>query len=253
VDAVIAAGALIVDVGGESTRPGAVAVSAAEQIERIGAAIAHAASLGALVSVDTTSPEVADFALRRGARIVNDVSCLGDPELASVAARHEAALIVSHARGPQEKMPGFSQWSDTDYGDVVAEVKSELTAAAKVSVGRGVRPDHVWLDPGLGFSKNARQSLELLRRLDELTHDAGVVVVGPGRKSFIASVDPSPPEDRLGGTIAASLLAAARGASVLRVHDVKEVRQALAVARAGALPGVRPPPLSSDQEATRGH
>lgn len=241
VDAVLAAGATIVDIGGESTRPRAPAVPAAEQIDRIAPAVEYAASRGTLVSVDTTDPEVAEFALRHGARIVNDVSCLRNPELASVAAAHEAALVVSHSRGPQEKMPGFSRWSDSDYGDVMAEVRAELETSGAEARRRGVRAEHVWLDPGLGFSKNARHSLELLRRLDELTSGGRIVVVGPGRKSFISSVDPSPPEERLGGTIAACLVAAARGAAILRVHDVKEVRQALAVARAAS---PVPPPAS---------
>ena len=241
IDSVLGAGATIVDIGGESTRPGAAPISAEGQIDRIGPAVEYAASRGVLVSVDTTSPEVADFALRRGAHIVNDISCLRDPELASVAASHGAALVISHSRGPQEKMAGFSQWSDSDYGDVMAEVRAELESGSAEARRRGVRPEHVWLDPGLGFSKNARHSLELLRRLDELTRGSHFVVVGPGRKSFISSVDPSPPEERLGGTIAASLLAASRGAAILRVHDVKEVRQALAVVRAAS-----PPPRTEE-------
>jgi dihydropteroate synthase len=235
VDAVIEAGALIVDIGGESTRPGALPVSASSQIDRIGVAIEHAASRGTVVSVDTTSPEVAEFALRRGARIVNDVSRLADPELASVAARHDAALVITHSRGPQERMPGFSKWSDQDYPDVVSDVRRELDAAASEARRRGVRPEYIWPDPGLGFSKNARQSFELLRRLREVAESGAIIVVGPGRKSFISSVDPSTPEDRLGGTIAACLVAVDNGASILRVHDVREVRQALAVARAARL------------------
>ena len=232
VDAVVDAGATIVDVGGESTRPGAEPVLAQTQIARIGPAIQRAAERGAIASVDTTSAEVAEFALQRGARIVNDVSCLADPALADVAATHGAALIVMHSRGPMSRMPGFSEWPEDGYTDVVGEVRRELEAARARAIARGVRPEHVWVDPGLGFSKSARHSFELLRRLGELRTPgtAIVMVVGPGRKSFIASVDPSSPEDRLGGTIAASVIAAERGAQVLRVHDVREVRQALAVA-----------------------
>jgi dihydropteroate synthase len=205
VDALLDAGATIIDVGGESTRPGSHAVPAAEQIRRVGPALAHAVRSGVLVSIDTTSPEVADFALRQGAKIVNDVSCLGNEELGSVVARHGGALVLTHSRGPMTAMPGFSEWPDDGYRDVVAEVRSEWEAARDRACRQGVRPELVWLDPGFGFSKNARHSFELLRRLDELSAE---------------------------GTIAACLVAVDRGAHVLRVHDVKEVRQALAVRQA---------------------
>jgi dihydropteroate synthase len=231
VDALLAAGATLLDIGGESTRPGAEPVPPAEQIARIAPALAHAIERGALVSIDTTSPEVADFALRRGARIVNDVSCLHDAELGAVVARHGATIILMHSRGSMAEMPGFSQWPDEGYGDVVAEVRSELEAARGRAMAQGVPREHVWIDPGFGFSKNARHSFELLRRLGELRGIGAILVVGPGRKSFIAAVDPSPPAERLGGTIAACLVAVERGAQVLRVHDVRDVRQALAVLR----------------------
>lgn len=234
VDSLVDAGATIVDIGGESTRPRAEPVQAADQIARVGPSIDRGRERGAIVSIDTTSAEVAEFALRRGARIINDVSCLADLALADVAARHDAALVVMHSRGPMSRMPGFSEWPENAYTDVVAEVRAELEAARARALECGVRSEHVWLDPGLGFSKSARHSFELLRRLGEFRLEGGapsgsIVVVGPGRKSFIASVDPSTPEDRLGGTIAASLVAVEHGAHVLRVHDVREVRQALAV------------------------
>ena len=239
IDSLLAAGAAIIDIGGESSRPGAPSVAPDEQIRRIAPALTHAVGRGALVSVDTTSPEVADFALERGARIVNDVSCLAEPELARVTARHDAAIVVTHSRGPMAKMAGFSRWPENDYADVVTDVKAEWGAARDLAVNAGVRPEHVFCDPGFGFSKSARHTLELLRRLDELTAMGALLVVGPGRKSFIAAVDPSGPADRLGGTIAACVLAVQRGAHVLRVHDVREVRQALAVLRsASAVPSV---------------
>jgi len=231
VDALLSAGATIIDVGGESSRPGAEPVPPQEQIRRVGPALDHAVRRGALVSIDTTSPEVASFALGRGARIVNDISCLSDPDLAHITARHDAAIIVTHSRGPMAKMAGFSRWPEGDYGDVVADVKAEWGAARDCAVTMGVRPEHVFCDPGFGFSKSARHTLELLRRLPELSATGVILVVGPGRKSFISAVDPSGPGDRLGGTIAACILAAQRGAHVLRVHDVREVRQALAIMR----------------------
>ncbi|HVU00919.1 MAG TPA: dihydropteroate synthase [Polyangiaceae bacterium] len=231
VDALVALNTTILDIGGESTRPGSEPVPAAEQIARIDPALTRAVEHGALVSVDTTSAEVAEFALARGASIVNDVSCLADPAIAEVAARHDAGLVLMHSRGPMSRMPGFSQWPEDGYGDVVREVREELGRARDAALERGVRKDRLFVDPGLGFAKSARQSFELLRRLPELLSLGSELVVGPSRKSFIASVDPVPPGERLGGTIAACLVAVERGAKILRVHDVRDVQQALAVHR----------------------
>jgi len=232
VDELMLANTTILDIGAESSRPGSAPVSAAEQIARMEAALEYAVSRGAVVSVDTTDPDVADHALGKGAHIVNDVSCLANDELARVAARHGAALILMHSRGPMQKMPGFSQWPDDAYGDVVRDVFAEWTQARDRAVQKGLAREAVWMDPGLGFSKNARHSLELLSRLSELRGRAPFLVVGPGRKSFIASVDPSAPTERLGGTVAACLAAVERGAEVLRVHDVREVAEALLIRRA---------------------
>jgi dihydropteroate synthase len=231
IDRLLAEGAAIVDVGAESSRPGAVPVPAAAQIDRLSPALNHAVSRGAMVSIDTTSPEVADYALRAGARIVNDVSCLANVVLADVAARHAATLVLMHARGSLGVMKGFSDYPDAAYGDVVSDVLREWRAARDRATARGLPPGDVWLDPGIGFAKNARQSFELLGRLGELTREGVPVVVGPSRKSFIAAVDGAVADERLGGTIAACLLAAERGARVLRVHDVAAIRQALGVAR----------------------
>jgi dihydropteroate synthase len=225
----LAEGADILDIGGESSKPGAPRVSAEQQIARIQSALACAVEQGALISIDTASPAVADFALAHGAHLVNDVTCLSDPELAAVVARHEAVLIVSHARAHQSQMRDFSEWPDADYGDVAAEVRSELALARERAMARGVRRDRVWFDPGLGFSKNARHSIELLARLAELGGDGTPLVVGAGRKSFIQKLDGSGPADRLGGTVAASVWASRQGARVVRVHDVAVVRQALLV------------------------
>jgi dihydropteroate synthase len=231
IDRLLAEGAAIVDVGAESSRPGAVPVPAAAQIDRLSPALNHAVSRGAMVSIDTTSPEVADYALRAGARIVNDVSCLANVALADVAARHSATLVLMHARGSLGVMKGFSDYPDAAYGDVVSDVLREWRAARDRATARGLPPEDIWLDPGIGFAKNARQSFELLGRLGELTREGVPVVVGPSRKSFIAAVDGAVADERLGGTIAACLLAAERGARVLRVHDVAAIRQALGVAR----------------------
>jgi dihydropteroate synthase len=223
-------GAEIADIGGESSRPGAGAVPPDEQIARIEPAVARAVATGKLqVSVDTTSPQVAERMLAIGAVLVNDVSCLADSDLARVTARAGATLILMHTRGVLGSMPGFSDYPDDAYQDVVTDVKREWSAARDRAMAAGLPRERIWFDPGIGFGKNARQSFELLRRLTEL-RDLGVpVVVGPSRKSFIRAVDDAGPEERLGGTIAACLWCAAQGADVLRVHDVQAVRQALAV------------------------
>jgi dihydropteroate synthase len=223
-------GADIADIGGESSRPGAAPVSAQDQIARIEPAVAHAVAGGKLsVSVDTTSPLVAERMLEIGAELVNDVSCLADTDLARVTARGGATLILMHTRGALGSMAGFSEYPDDAYEDVVRDVRREWCAARDRAVAAGLPRERVWCDPGIGFGKNARQSFELLRRLGEL-RDLGVpLVVGASRKSFIRAVDDVGPEQRLGGTIAACLWCAAQGASVLRVHDVRAVRQALSV------------------------
>lgn len=236
IDALLAEGADIIDIGGESTRPKALPVSADEQIARIAHALEYAVGKGALVSVDTMSPAVADYALAKGARIVNDVSCLADEGLADVAARRGAALIVTHCRGRMTDMTGFSQWPDGGYVDIVDDVLWDWEAARTRAVARGMSARDIVLDPGLGFAKNARQSLEILRRLSEFQRADAIIAVGPGRKSFVAALDPSPPADRLGGTIAACLVAAQHGAHILRVHDVGAVRQALMLFLAVATP-----------------
>lgn len=227
VDALLAEGADLIDIGGESTRPGAPAVPPALQIERIEPALRHAVARGATVSVDTASPEVAAHALQLGAQIINDVSCLANPALARVAAAHQATLILMHSRGSMTDMPGFSQYPEDGYGDVVEDVRREWRQGRDRALAAGIPRDKIWFDPGLGFNKNAKQSLALLARLDEFSSEGVPIVVGASRKSFIANVDGSSPADRLGGSIAACLLATKLGVSVLRVHDVQITRQAL--------------------------
>jgi dihydropteroate synthase len=234
--ALVAEGAHVVDLGAESTRPGAPEVPAREQIARLAEALpAIARDARALVSVDTTSPEVAAWAIERGASVVNDVSCLADPDLARVAARGGAALVLMHARGPMSRMAGFSRVPEEAYDDVVADVAREWCAARDRAVAAGLAPSDVVLDPGLGFWKSAAHSLALVRRLGELASLGHAILVGPSRKSFLVhapGAEPAPPTERLGGTIAACLACVDHGALALRVHDVAPVRQALAVHRA---------------------
>lgn len=235
VDALILDGADMLDIGGESTRPGAEPVGAADQIARIELVVRHAVTRAdAAVSVDTSSPEVAERMLGLGAHVVNDVSCLADDDLARVTARAGGVLVVMHSREPMSELRGFSTYPDDAYGDVVSDVLAEWRSARDRAIAAGMPREDVWLDPGIGFAKNARQSFELLARLHELTGEGVPVVVGPSRKSFIGALDGAPPAERLGGTIAACLHAATSGAAVLRVHDVRDVRQALLVSRVAA-------------------
>ena len=226
IDQLVQEGADLIDIGAESTRPGAPAIPAQEQIARLTPALLHARSTGLLVSVDTASPAVARHALGLGAHLINDVSCLADAELARACAEHGAPLIIMHARGPASTMAGFSVYPDAGYADVIEDVRREWRAARERALSAGVRAEDVYFDPGLGFAKNARQSYALLAGLARFQGE-GIIVVGPSRKSFIGALDGTAPSERLGGSVAACLLAAARGAAILRVHDVREVRQAL--------------------------
>jgi dihydropteroate synthase len=220
-------GAEILDVGGESTRPGAEEVSVAEEMTRVVPVVAGLAG-SAIVSVDTSKVEVAEAALDAGASIVNDVTALrGSPEIGGLCAEHDAGLILMHMQGDPRTMQ-----ESPVYEDVVAEVKAFLAERLEVAVGAGVAEEKVWLDPGIGFGKTLEHNLELLRRLGELRELGRPLVVGTSRKSFIGKIDGSEVGDRLGGSIASSVLAAAAGADVLRVHDVAEAAQAIKVAAA---------------------
>jgi dihydropteroate synthase len=158
--------------------------------------------------------------------LINDVSCLADVELARACAEHGAPLVIMHSRGPAQAMAGFSVYPDDGYADVVEDVRREWRAARERAVAVGMPAANVYFDPGLGFAKNARQSYALLAGLARFQSE-GLIVIGPSRKSFIGALDGTAPDQRLGGSVAACLLAAARGAAIVRVHDVREARQAL--------------------------
>ncbi|HHH30494.1 MAG TPA: dihydropteroate synthase [Polyangiaceae bacterium] len=242
-------GADIVDVGAESTRPGSAAVSASDQIDRIGDAIGWVVDAGATACVDTTLPDVAAFAVGQGATMINSVALEPAGDLAEVAARAGADLVLTHCRGSMTTMRGFSDYDEDGYADVVEEVLAEWCAARDVAVDRGLSPGAILFDPGLGFQKSAVQSLTLCARLREIKERLGRhrVLVGPSRKSYLAKtvtavlrdqadapddVAAPPPGERLGATIAATLDLVARGADVVRIHDVAPIRQALAYATA---------------------
>src|SRR5436305_6600780 len=220
------AGAEILDVGGESTRPGADPVGEEEELRRVVPVIRGLR--GSRISVDTSKAAVAAAALDAGAEIVNDVTALrGDPDMAPLCAERGATVVLMHMLGEPRTMQ-----EDPRYEDVVAEVKAFLAERLQAAVAAGIDEERVWLDPGIGFGKTGAHNMELLRRLGDLRELGRPLVVGTSRKSFIGKVDGSPADQRLGGTIASSVLAAAEGADVLRVHDVAEVRQALTVAAA---------------------
>jgi dihydropteroate synthase len=215
-------GAGILDVGGESTRPGAEPVVETEELARVLPVVEGLAGGGAQISIDTSKAPVA------AAAIVNDVTALrGDPEMAALCADRGATLILMHMLGEPRTMQ-----DDPVYDDVVDDVKAFLAARVEFALAAGIDGERIWLDPGVGFGKTAEHNLELLRRLGELRELGCPLVVGTSRKSFIGQLDGSAANDRLGGTIASSVLAAAEGADVLRVHDVAAVGQGLAVAAA---------------------
>jgi dihydropteroate synthase len=223
-----AAGAEILDVGGESTRPGAEEVPAGEELRRVEPVVAALAGGETAISIDTSKGAVAEAALEAGAEIVNDVTALrGDPEMAALCAERQATVVLMHMLGTPRTMQ-----DEPRYDDVVDDVRAFLAERIEAAAAAGIDERRIWLDPGIGFGKTVEHNLELLRRLGELRELGRPLVVGTSRKSFIGKVDGSGPEERLGGTIASSVLAAAEGAAVLRVHDAAEVGEALAVAGA---------------------
>lgn len=220
-------GADILDIGAESTRPQARPVLPEEQWERSQFALRFAVERGACVSVDTTSPYVAERAIRLGAHAINDVSCMADPDLARVVSKTAAHLIIMHSRGNMTSMSGYSDYDEAAYDDVVTDVITEWSAAKDRARRLGVSEERIWFDPGFGFHKNAQHSGSLLRGLSRLKSISSRLVVGTSRKSFIGALDGSPPPRRLGGSLASALLAVQSGAVVLRVHDIHDTHQAL--------------------------
>jgi dihydropteroate synthase len=231
-------GADIVDVGGESTRPGAEPVGAARELARVhpvieGLAGAHP---GARISIDTSKAAVARAALQAGASLVNDVSAFrADPEMAGLVAASGAECCLMHMRGEPRTMQ-----HEPRYADVVDDVKAFLAERLAFAVGAGVSEQRVLLDPGIGFGKTVAHNLELLRRLSELLELGRPLVIGTSRKSFLGRLaaegrgrpEPLGVDARLAGTLATNVLAFERGASVFRVHDVAAAREALVVAAA---------------------
>lgn len=225
-----AEGADILDVGGESTRPGAEAVAPDEQVRRVVPAIEGlvAGGVRAQISIDTTRLAVAEAAVVAGATYVNDVTAFrADPGLAGLVADRGLDCCLAHMRGDPRSMA-----SEAVYDDVVADVKAFLEERLAAAVAAGIAEQRIMLDPGIGFAKTLDHNLELLRRLDELVALGRPVVIGTSRKSFLGRLTGRGVDDRLAGTIATNVLALERGASVFRVHDVGPVADALAVTAA---------------------
>jgi dihydropteroate synthase len=221
-------GADMLDVGGESTRPGARAVSADEELERVVPVLDGLADVEVPISIDTSKVAVAQRALDGGAEIVNDVTALRtEPELAGLCAERDCGVVLMHMQGTPRTM----QETPT-YDDVVDDVKAFLAERIEFATAHGVSEERIWVDPGVGFGKTADHNLELLRRLGELRDLGRPVVVGTSRKSFIGKLTGREVGERLGGTVASNVLALGAGADVFRVHDVAELRQALLVAEA---------------------
>lgn len=245
VDAAVAQGramaldsADILDVGGQSTRPGAVTIPVEEELSRVIPVITRLAALdgpGTAISVDTNRAHVADAALRAGAHIVNDISGLrDDPAIADVVAQHDAGLVAMHIQGTPATMQ-----LDPHYDDLIAEVIAYLQVAVDKAVAAGVRKDRIWVDPGIGFGKTLQHNLELIKRLRELEVLGCPILIGTSRKGFIGRIlaplnngEAPPPQERVAGTGATLAISIANGANIVRVHDVALAVQVARVADA---------------------
>jgi dihydropteroate synthase len=225
-----AEGAAILDVGGESTRPGAASVPEDEELRRVIPVIEGLIASGcrAQISIDTSKSGVAARALAVGAALVNDVTAFrGDPEIAAVVAEAEADCCLMHMLGTPRTMQ-----DDPRYDDVVGDVKAFLEERMGFAIAHGIAEDRIMLDPGIGFGKTVEHNLELVRRLGELVELGRPVVIGTSRKSFLGKITGREVDDRVAATVATNVLAYERGARVFRVHDVAPVRDALTVTAA---------------------
>lgn len=217
-------GADLLDIGGESTRPGAAPVPLDEELRRVLPVLERIVDLGVPVSVDTMKPEVMHAALAAGAAMINDVLALRAPGALECLARSDAGVCLMHMQGDPRTMQ-----IEPAYGDVVAEVRDFLTERAEAAVAEGIARDRIAIDPGFGFGKAKAHNLALLARLSELAAMDLPVLVGLSRKSVLGQATKRPVGERMAASVAAALLAAERGASILRVHDVAATCDALAV------------------------
>jgi dihydropteroate synthase len=226
----LAAGVDILDIGGESTRPGSQPVDAKEELRRVLPTLRGilAEFPDALISIDTYKAVVAEEALKAGAAIVNDVWGLrADPDLAGVVARYRAAVVLMHNRSKPANVEVRDRLGNAylgaEYRDLLEDVKRELLESVAIARSAGIPDEHILLDPGLGFGKTVEQNLELINRLDEIRALGFPVLLGPSRKSFIGYTLNLPPEQRMEGTAACVAIGIARGADIVRVHDVEPI------------------------------
>lgn len=225
----VEAGVDILDVGGESTRPGSDPVSASQELERVLPVIERfQEEFDVLISIDTYKAEVARKALDAGADVVNDVWGLrADPEMKQVVAAHNVPVILMHNRSDpsnaEVKKQLGGRYVGVEYDDLLGDVKRELMESVELARRAGIPDRHIILDPGIGFGKTVKQNLELLNRLDEIRALGFPVLLGPSRKSFIGYTLDLPPDERVEGTAATVAIGIARGADIVRVHDVKEL------------------------------
>ena len=220
-------GATILDIGGESSRPGSDPVGAEEECNRVLPAIDALldANLSAAISIDTTKAVVADKAASRGAEFINDISALSDPNMAQIAAKHETGLILMHMRGTPKTM----QAGPIHYDNVTREVTHHLNKAIVQAQEAGVLKERIWIDPGIGFGKNLEHNLDLTRSIGELTETGCRILYGPSRKRFLGEITGRDVTDRDRATAAACAIAAYEGADIFRVHDVGAVHDAITV------------------------
>jgi dihydropteroate synthase len=214
-------GAHIIDVGGESSRPGAAPVGADEELKRILPVIEALANIGITVSVDTKKAAVAEEALKAGAEIINDISAFSDARMVSVVAQYRPSCVLMHIRGTPETMQ-----ANVEYEDIMGEIFNFLSERIDHAVGHGIEPERIMVDPGIGFGKSPEGNLEIIKRLTELKTLGRPVLVGTSRKSFIGSVLGAEADQRVAGTLATVAAAILGGAHMVRVHDVKEAVQA---------------------------
>ena len=223
-------GADIIDIGGESTRPGAEPVSVQEEVDRVIPVIQELSKQSdAAISIDTWKSKVAEEAVTAGASIINDISgFMRDPELKAVAAEAGVGCVAMHMRGTPQTMQDF-----TEYVDLIREIDDVFNDIMTTLVTAGVAEDAIVLDPGIGFSKTVEQNLQLVKHLDELQGHGRPILLGPSRKSFIGkTLGIDDPGDRVWGTAAAVAYGIAKGARIIRVHDVPEMRQVIDMASA---------------------
>jgi len=221
-------GADIIDVGGESTRPGSEVVPASVQIERTLPVIREIKKKcpGTIVSIDATSAQVARAALDAGASIINDVSGFQfDPDMSKIAGEYKCGCVVNHIKGTPKNMQ-----NDPTYDDLWGEIKSYLKKSVELLTDAGVARESIVVDPGIGFGKKLEHNLKILRELKTLENMGFPILIGPSRKAFIGALLDLPTEKRLEGTIAAAVVGLINGAKILRVHDVEEIKRAIAVA-----------------------